>query len=77
MPWWNYGCNSKLSSKHIVINELMIMIAIVFMMEVIIMNNKWMTKTMTLRKTFVVIKAIIKPIIDNNNNDNDSDNNNL
>ena len=36
-----------------------------------------MTKTMTLLKTFVVIKAIIKPIIDNNNNDNDSDNNNL
>ena len=28
-------------------------------------------------ENFVVIKAIIKPIIDNNNNDNDSDNNNL
>ena len=37
----NYGRNSKLISKHmIMINELMIMITIIFMMKVMITRNK-------------------------------------
>ena len=43
MKLWNYGCNSKLISKHmIMINELMIMITIIFMVKVMIIKNKYM-----------------------------------
>ena len=41
MKLWDYGRNSKLISKHmIMLNELMIMITIIFMMKVMIIKNK-------------------------------------
>ena len=77
MKLWNYGRNSKLISKHIMINELMIMITIIFMMK-LMTKNKWIKKQQQYYKR-VVIKTIIRDTINilyNNDNDNNSDNNN-
>ena len=84
MKFRNYGRNSKLISKHmIMINELIIMITIIFMMKVMIIKNKQMNNknnnTTTLLQTYVVIKTIIKEtinIFDNSDNDNNSEINN-
>ena len=66
------------------INELLIVITIIFTMKVmIIKTNKLITKIITVLQTYVVIKTIIKTTknetiktFDNIDNDNNSNNDN-